>query len=118
MSPSCAPPQSKALTCYDGSPQCLMGAVSRAVITRLGNRVSGQAKRRRLAQALAERPELLVQGHSPPPRGVGDLLIALRRAGPCASQTGGQGRGRIANLAIFRSRHLAPPRSDRFRAAG
>lgn len=41
----------------------------------------GRVKRRQLAQALYERPELLVQGRSPAPRGVGDLLIALRRAG-------------------------------------
>jgi len=41
----------------------------------------GRAKRRRLAQALSNQPELLVQGRSPAPRVVGDLLIALRRAG-------------------------------------
>ena len=41
----------------------------------------GRAKRRRLVQALSERPEWLVQGRSSAPRGVGGLLIALRRAG-------------------------------------
>lgn len=41
----------------------------------------GRAKRRRLAEALSGRPELLVEGRSPAPRGVGDLLIELRRAG-------------------------------------
>ncbi len=41
----------------------------------------GRAKRRRLAQALHVRPALLTDGRSPAPRGVGDLLIALRNAG-------------------------------------
>jgi hypothetical protein len=41
----------------------------------------GRAKRRRLAQALLEHPALLVEGRSPAPRVVGDLLIALRNAG-------------------------------------
>ena len=41
----------------------------------------GRAKRRRLAQALADRPAVLTDGRSPAPRPVGDLLIALRQAG-------------------------------------
>jgi hypothetical protein len=41
----------------------------------------GRAKRRRLAQALLDRPTVLADGRSPAPRGVGDLLIALRKAG-------------------------------------
>jgi hypothetical protein len=41
----------------------------------------GRAKRRRLAQALLERPALLADGRSPAPRALGDLLIALRKAG-------------------------------------
>jgi hypothetical protein len=41
----------------------------------------GRAKRRRLAQALLDRPALLADGRSPAPRAVGDLLIALRAAG-------------------------------------
>ncbi|MGH3238559.1 MAG: hypothetical protein ACRDOH_35935, partial [Streptosporangiaceae bacterium] len=41
----------------------------------------GRAKRRRLAQALAGRPEVLSDGRSPAPRVVGDLLIALVKAG-------------------------------------
>jgi hypothetical protein len=41
----------------------------------------GRAKRRGLAQALHDRPTLLVDGRSPAPRGIGDLLIALRAAG-------------------------------------
>ena len=40
----------------------------------------GRAKRRRLAQALAQRPAILTDGRSPAPRVVGDLLIALVRA--------------------------------------
>jgi hypothetical protein len=41
----------------------------------------GRAKRRRLAQALAERPEILTDGRSPAPRALGDLLITLVKAG-------------------------------------
>ena len=41
----------------------------------------GRAKRRRLAQVLLERPDVLADGRSPAPRVVGDLLIALRTAG-------------------------------------
>ena len=40
-----------------------------------------RAKRRRLAQALLDKPSLLVDGRSPAPRVAGDLLIALRQAG-------------------------------------
>ena len=41
----------------------------------------GRAKSRRLASALAGRPAVLADGRSPAPRAVGDLLLALRRAG-------------------------------------
>lgn len=41
----------------------------------------GRAKRRKLARALAERPAILTDGRSPAPRAVGDLLIALVKAG-------------------------------------
>jgi hypothetical protein len=41
----------------------------------------GRAKRRRLAQALLERPGVLDDGRSPAPRALGDLLIALNKAG-------------------------------------
>ncbi|HEY1319959.1 MAG TPA: hypothetical protein VGF32_06920, partial [Streptosporangiaceae bacterium] len=44
----------------------------------------GRAKRRKLAQALAERPAVLADGRSPAPRVVGDLLIALINAGATA----------------------------------
>ncbi|MGH3630438.1 MAG: hypothetical protein ACRDRL_23720, partial [Sciscionella sp.] len=40
----------------------------------------GRVKRRRLAQALLDRPAVLADGRSPAPRIVGDLLIALRKA--------------------------------------
>jgi hypothetical protein len=57
-------------------------ALERTVVETAVTAVAGgRAKRRRLAQALSDRPELLVQGRSPAPRGIGDLLIALRRAG-------------------------------------
>ncbi len=49
-----------------------------ATVTRVAG---GRAKRRRIAQALHDRPVLLADGRSPAPRGVGDLLIALRNAG-------------------------------------
>ena len=42
---------------------------------------AGRAKRRKLAQALVARPAVLADGRSPAPRVIGDLLIALRKAG-------------------------------------
>ena len=42
---------------------------------------AGRAKRRRLAQALADDPSVLVDGRSPAPRVVGELLIALHTTG-------------------------------------
>jgi hypothetical protein len=65
----------------------------RAVATAVAG---GRAKSRRLAAALAERPEVLADGRSPAPRAVGDLLLALREAGatavspPCCAQCGKQ----------------------------
>jgi hypothetical protein len=41
----------------------------------------GRVKRRRLAQALLDRPRVLDDGRSPAPRAVGDLLVALNKAG-------------------------------------
>ena len=41
----------------------------------------GRVKQRRLAQTLSDRTDLLIDGRSPAPRVVGDLLIALRNAG-------------------------------------
>jgi hypothetical protein len=54
-------------------------AVIEAVVTGVAG--SGRAKQRRLAQALAGRPEILTDGRSPAPRAAGELLIALRNAG-------------------------------------
>ena len=52
-------------------------AIEDAVVSVAG----GRAKRRRLAQALLDGPAVLADGRSPAPRAVGDLLIALRKAG-------------------------------------
>ncbi|MBV9161955.1 MAG: hypothetical protein JO281_10490 [Pseudonocardiales bacterium] len=43
--------------------------------------VGGRAKSRHLAAALAARPAVLLDGLSPAPRAIADLLIALRKAG-------------------------------------
>ena len=51
--------------------------IEQAVISVAG----GRAKRRKLAQALARRPAILIDGRSPAPRAAGDLLAALRKAG-------------------------------------
>lgn len=56
--------------------------LDRAIITSTAISVAGgRAKRRGLAQALLDRPALLLDGRSPAPRGLGGLLIALRDAG-------------------------------------
>jgi hypothetical protein len=69
--------------------------LDRAAITAAVTGVAaGRAKRRRMARALADRPEVLTDGRSPAPRVVGDLLIALRAAGagtispPCCAGCG------------------------------
>src|SRR6266705_3041547 len=41
----------------------------------------GRAKRRRLAQALLDKPSVLTDGRSPAPRAIAELLLALRKAG-------------------------------------
>lgn len=64
-----------------GVEQGLDLAALEAAVARAGG---GRAKRRRLAQALADRPAVLTDGRSPAPRVVGDLLIALRKAGATA----------------------------------
>ncbi len=57
-------------------------ALSRTAVEDLVISVAaGRAKRRKLAGALAERPAVLSDGRSPAPRVIGDLLIALRKAG-------------------------------------
>ena len=65
----------------DASPSLDPGAIRAAVTAVAG----GRAKQRRLALALAGRPGILSDGRSPAPRAVGNLLIALVRAG--ASET-------------------------------
>ena len=56
--------------------------LDRQVAGELVQRVAaGRAKRRRLAQALLDKPSLLTDGRSPAPRAAGNLLIALRNAG-------------------------------------
>jgi hypothetical protein len=56
--------------------------LDRAVITKaVESTADGRAKRRRLAQALMDRPQVLADGRSPAPRAVADLLIGLRKAG-------------------------------------
>ena len=52
-----------------------------AVVAVVAAVAPGRNVRRRLAQALSERPALLTDGRSPAPRVVGNLLITLRRAG-------------------------------------
>lgn len=57
-------------------------ALERAVVEDVVRAVAGgRVKRDRLAHALVEHPQLLMQGRSPAPRAVGELLIALRGAG-------------------------------------
>ncbi|HYP92209.1 MAG TPA: hypothetical protein VER34_03300, partial [Mycobacterium sp.] len=56
--------------------------LDRRMVTGVVEAVSGgRAKRRQLAQALWDRPGVLADGRSPAPRAVGDLLIALNKAG-------------------------------------
>ncbi|WP_342338059.1 MULTISPECIES: hypothetical protein [unclassified Rhodococcus (in: high G+C Gram-positive bacteria)] len=58
--------------------------------------VGGRAKSRRIAAALVARPAVLADGRSPAPRAIGDLLLALRKAGataiaaPCCADCGKQ----------------------------
>lgn len=69
----------------------LAGGQVHAVVTGVAG---GRAKARRLAAALARRPGVLIDGRSPAPRAVGELLLALRRAGataigpPCCAECG------------------------------
>lgn len=59
--------------------------LDRAALEEVIARVAaGRAKRRRLAVALAERSQVLTDGRSPAPRVVGELLLALCRAGATA----------------------------------
>ncbi|MGH3799131.1 MAG: hypothetical protein ACRDTD_03180 [Pseudonocardiaceae bacterium] len=71
-------------------PRLAVGRIRSVVVTVGG----GRAKARRLAAALAARPGVLLDGRSPAPRVVGDLLRALRVAGatvispPCCATCG------------------------------
>jgi hypothetical protein len=58
-------------------PALAANVVQEAVAAAAGRKFS----QRRLAQALVERPEVLVDGRSPAPRAVGDLLVGLRKLG-------------------------------------
>jgi hypothetical protein len=56
--------------------------LDRATVTGVVQGVAGgRAKRRSLAQSLLDRPRVLDDGRSPAPRAVGDLLVALNKAG-------------------------------------
>ena len=56
--------------------------LDRSTITCVVEEIAGgRVKRRRLAQALLNRPRVLDDGRSPAPRAVGDLLVALNKAG-------------------------------------
>ncbi len=61
-----------------GADPALDGETVRLIVERVAG---GRAKRRRLATALADGPSVLATGHSPAPKAVGDLLLALRAAG-------------------------------------
>ncbi|HME74265.1 MAG TPA: hypothetical protein VKI00_00985 [Mycobacterium sp.] len=61
--------------------ECKPG-LDRSTITCVVEEIAGgRVKRRRLAQALLDRPRVLDDGRSPAPRAVGDLLVALNKAG-------------------------------------
>jgi hypothetical protein len=65
-----------------GLVQALDPAVAPEVVEEVVKALAARrATRRRLAQALLARPGVLVDGASPAPRVVGDLLVGLRRAG-------------------------------------
>ena len=60
---------------------CAEAGLDVAVIEKVVISVAGgRSKRRRLAAALAANPSVLIDGRSPAPRVVGELLIALRKA--------------------------------------
>lgn len=89
----------------------------------VGGVVGGRAKSRQVAAALAARPAVLLDGLSPAPRAIADLLIALRKAGarsisaPCCAECGKslrtiQRRGQDWYCAV------CGPRPDRCAACG
>jgi hypothetical protein len=52
-----------------------------AIIAVVTGVAGGRAKRRRLAQAVLDKPSVLTDGRSPAPRAIAELLLALRKAG-------------------------------------
>lgn len=76
-------------------------ATARRLVTDIA---PGRAKARRLARALTERPDLLVNGRSPAPLVVGELLIGARAAGgtgiapPRCTGCGRQLHGTLARI--------------------
>lgn len=57
-------------------------SLDRSMVTGVVARVAGgRDKRRRLAAGLSERPAVLTDGRSPAAQVIGDLLVALRKAG-------------------------------------
>jgi hypothetical protein len=73
-----ADPAGVTVSLIAGVEPALDPAVVAAAVARVAG---GRAKRRKLAQALTARPAVLTDGLSPAPRVVGDVLIALRKAG-------------------------------------
>jgi hypothetical protein len=71
-------PVGVAVALITGTEPGLDPALAEDVVLRIAG---GRPKRRKLAQALTLRPAVLADGRSPAPRVVGDLLIALRKAG-------------------------------------
>lgn len=73
-----ADPAGVAVALITGTEPGLDPALAEGVVMRVAD---GRAMRRKLARALSQRPAVLADGRSPAPRVVGDLLIALRKAG-------------------------------------
>jgi hypothetical protein len=71
----------------------------------------GRAKARRLAAALAQRPGVLVDGRSPAPRAVAELLLALRSAGAEAISPPRCAECAVANTGTARSATDTPNRA-------
>ena len=110
------------------APECIRGVVTAVA--------GGRAKARRLAAALAHRPGVLLDGRSPAPRAVGELLLAaaprrrhgdlVRHVAPsaansCAPCSAAAGTGTARSAIGAPNRALAagtPDRSPRATARG
>ena len=87
--PSCSHPRCSPTRSGSSSTCSVVGLIAerkpgldRSTITRVVEEIAGgRVKRRRLAQALIDRPGVLDDGRSPAPRAVGELLVALNMAG-------------------------------------